>query len=159
DAGRFDVWVQKRDGSSVRMVAKGPGGYYSIAGWSPDDRRLLVSRGESNFNQDLYLIDVAGGKVSHLTPHREDTQYHSPNWSADGKSVYCVSTAGGRDLAGLAQIDLESRAVSWVDTPRHEVDSARPSPGGRWLAWLVNVEGQSELKLRDLKAGRTVTAK
>jgi dipeptidyl aminopeptidase/acylaminoacyl peptidase len=159
DPGRFDVWVQKRDGSASRMLAKGPGGYYSVAGWSPDDRRLLVSRADSNYNQDLYSIEVTTGKVSHLTPHKEDTLYHSPNWSADGKSIYCVSTAGGRDLAGLAQIDLDSGKVSWVDTPRHDVDNVVASRGGRWLAWLVNVEGRSELRLRDLKAGRTVTAK
>jgi dipeptidyl aminopeptidase/acylaminoacyl peptidase len=157
DPGRFDVWVQKRDGTDARLVAKGPGGYFTVTGWSPDDRRLLVSRTESNFNQDLYLVDVASGKVHHLTPHKADTQYHSPHWSADGKSVFCVSTAGGRDLAALAQIDVASSKVSWVDTPSHEIDSLLPSPQGRWLAWLVNHEGRSALRLRDLKSGQTVT--
>ena len=66
---------------------KGPGGYYIAHGWSPDDRWLLVSRAESNVNQDLYLLDVATGKLKHLTPHKGDAQYHSPRWSADGKSI------------------------------------------------------------------------
>jgi dipeptidyl aminopeptidase/acylaminoacyl peptidase len=155
DPARFDVWVQKRDGTGERLVAKGPGGYYAAGGWSPDDRRLLVSRTASNFNQDLYVIDVASDEVRHLTPHKEDTQYHSPSWSADGKAVWCVSTAGSRDLAALGKIDLESGKLAWVDTPPHEVDSCRASTGGRWLAWLVNVEGRSVLKVRDLKSDRT----
>jgi dipeptidyl aminopeptidase/acylaminoacyl peptidase len=159
DPARFDVWVQKRDGSGARLVAKGPGGYYNAAGFSPDDRRILVSRTESNFNQDLYVIEVASGEVRHLTPHKEDTQYHSASWSADGKSVWCVSTAGGRDLAGLGKIDVESGKLTWAETPDNEVDGARASPGGRWLAWLVNVEGRTLLQVRDLRTGRVLSPK
>jgi dipeptidyl aminopeptidase/acylaminoacyl peptidase len=158
DAGRFDVWVQKADGGGATLLAKGPGGYYGAAGWSPDDRWLLVGREESNFNQDLYLIDTTSGKVRHLTPHKEDTQFHSPHWSADSKGVYCVSTSGGRDRAALARIDVESGKLTWIDTPAYEVDGVAVSSGGRWLAWLVNHEGKSVLKLRDLKGGQTLMA-
>src|SRR5205807_153006 len=72
DPSRFDVYVQDLRGGAARLVQRGPGGYYSVAGWSPDDRSLLVSRGESNFNQDLYVLDVAGGQARRLTPHRGD---------------------------------------------------------------------------------------
>src|SRR5262249_55101056 len=78
DPARFDLYVQDADGREARLLAKGPGGYYTPAGWSPDDRWLLVHRTESNFNQDVYLVEVATGKVRHLTPHKEDTQYHGP---------------------------------------------------------------------------------
>jgi dipeptidyl aminopeptidase/acylaminoacyl peptidase len=158
DPARFDLWIQKCDGTAARMVAKGPGGYFSAAGWSPDDRRLLVSRSESSFNDDLYVIEIATGVLRHLTPHKEDTQHRSPHWSADGKSIWCISTAGGRDLASLAQIDVETGKISWLDSQPHEVDSVVPSPRGGWLAWLNNVEGQSVLKLRDLKSGRTLAS-
>jgi dipeptidyl aminopeptidase/acylaminoacyl peptidase len=157
DPGRFDVYVQKLGDREARLVEQGPGGYYQPVEWSPDDRRLLVIRNESNFNQDLYVLDAAGGKARRLTPHDGDVQYQSPTWSADGKAVYCVSTAGGRDLPGLARIDVDSGKLTYLETPEHEVEVVVTSPGGRWLLWRLNVSGRSELYLRDLKDNRTRT--
>jgi dipeptidyl aminopeptidase/acylaminoacyl peptidase len=151
DASRFDIYVQKVGEPDAHLLHKGPGGYYLAAGWSPDDRSLLVSRSESNFNQDLYVLDVATGEARTLTAHKGDAQYHSPAWSADGKSVYCASTADGRDLAGLAQIDIASGKLTYLEKLDHEVEGVYASPGGRWLAWLLNAGGRSELHLRGLK--------
>jgi dipeptidyl aminopeptidase/acylaminoacyl peptidase len=154
--GRFDIYVQRLGDTAARLLHQGPGGYYLAAGWSPDDRALLVVRAESNYNQDLYLLDVDSGRARHLTPHQGDSQYHSPAWSGDGRRVYCASTAGGRDLAGLAEIDVDSGKVSYVATPSHEVEDVATSPHGRWLAWGLNVEGRSELRLLDLRNGHVL---
>jgi dipeptidyl aminopeptidase/acylaminoacyl peptidase len=158
DPSRFDVYVQKVGAPTARLVGQGLGGYYVSAGFSPDDRSLLVTHNPSNFNQDLFALDVASGRARRLTPHQGEAQYHGAHWSADGKSVYCVSTAGGRDRPGLARIDAASGTLMYVETPPHEVDGVLPSPGGRWLAWLVNAGGRSELYLRDLKSGRKYAA-
>ena len=99
DPSRFDVYVQKRTERTALKLADGPGGYFTPAGWSPDDRSLLVSHNQSSANQDVYLIDVASGKKRLLTPHRGEVQYEYPRWSADGKVVWCISTHGGRDRA------------------------------------------------------------
>src|SRR5262249_2757711 len=71
---RFDIYIQdikasrgRQPTEAARLLAKGPGGYYMAHGWSPDDKQLLVSYNESNFNQDLYIIEVGSGKVRHLT--------------------------------------------------------------------------------------------
>src|SRR5438105_2617968 len=93
--GRFITFLTNTTG-----LQRGPGGYYLAAGWSSDDRSLLVYHMETNFQQNLYVLDIHNGKAHHLTPHRGDAQYHSPYWSADGQKIYCASTADGRDLAG-----------------------------------------------------------
>jgi dipeptidyl aminopeptidase/acylaminoacyl peptidase len=146
---RFDIYVQKIGEKEAKLLAKGPGGYYTAHGWSPDDKQLLVSYNESNFNQDLSIIDVASGRLNHLTAHKDATQYHSPAWSGDGKSIYCASTAKGRDKTGLAQIDVVTGELTYLDTPAHDVESVRVSPKGHWIAWLTNVEGHAELNSRD----------
>jgi dipeptidyl aminopeptidase/acylaminoacyl peptidase len=156
DASRFDIYTLKLGDREPKLVAKGPGGYYAANGWSPDDRYLLVSRVESNENQDLFVIDVATGKVRPLTPHKGEVQYHSPHWSADGKAVYCASTAESRDLLALARIDVESGKLTYLEKPDSEVEAVLPSPKGRWLAYLLNVGGKSELRLRDLKNDKTL---
>ena len=155
EQSRFDIYVQKPGDKEAKLVERGPGGYYTALAWSPDDRQLLVQHMESNFNQNLFVLDVADGKSRRVTVHDGDAQYHSPGWSADGKFIYCASTAGGRDLLALAQLDLASGKLSYLETPEQEVEGVHASPKGRWLAWLINVEGKTELKLRDLTSGRT----
>jgi len=156
DASRFDIYTQKL-GGAAKLVVKGPGGYYGAAGFSPDDSTILVSRAESNMKQDLYAVDVASGKVRHLTPGKEEAQYHSTTWSHDGKHLYCASTAQGRDVAGLARIALASGEVKYLDTPEFEVEGVEASGKGRWLAWLINSGGKSVLKLMDLKTEKVIS--
>jgi dipeptidyl aminopeptidase/acylaminoacyl peptidase len=158
DPSRFDVYVQKVEAAQAHLVHQGPGGYYQAHGWSPDDRWLLVSHDESSADQDLYVLDIENGKVRHLTPHTGRARYESPHWSADGRSIYCVSTAQERDLAGLARIDVASGKSTSLETPGHEVEGVLPSPRGRWLAWLVNAGGASQLRLTDLQSQRTRSA-
>src|SRR5262249_15395054 len=67
-------------------------------------------------------------------------------------------TFGGRDLTGVARIDVGTGKLNWVATPGHEVDAVVPSPKGRWLAWTVNAGGRTELHLRDLKTGHSHNA-
>jgi dipeptidyl aminopeptidase/acylaminoacyl peptidase len=156
DQARFDVYVQKIGQDSARLVAKGPGGYFQPVGWSADDRFLLVDRNESNYNQDLFVVEAATGQQRRLTPHEGDAQYESPSWSADGKRVYCASTADGRDRTALAEIDVASGKLTYLEPQlEYEVEGVTASPGGGWLAYLVNMDGKSELRLRDLKAGKT----
>src|SRR5260370_1280932 len=112
---------------------------------------------ESNYNRDLYAIDVSSGEVKHLTPHQGDVQYHSPSWSADGKLIYCASTAGGRDLLDLAQIDIATGKLTYLmKKSAHEVERVLASPKGRWLIWIMNVEGKTELRLLDLKNSQQI---
>jgi dipeptidyl aminopeptidase/acylaminoacyl peptidase len=152
--GRFDIYVQKPGDRDARLVTRGPGGFYRSAGWSPDDRTLLAHHVESNFNQELSLIDVSKGEVRRLTAAKGYTRYGSPGWSADGKHVYCTSNAGGHDLDGLARLDVSTSKLEWVGTPDHVVEDVVASPKGRWLLWSVNVDGRSVLKLKDLKSGK-----
>src|SRR5262249_18689082 len=161
EPSRFDVYVQsrasrERQRPEPRLVAKGPGGYYQPVGFAPDDKFVLVSRVESNFNQDLYTVEFATGTSKQITPHKDDVQYHSPSWSADGKFVYCTSTADGRDIAALARIDVATGKLTYLETPEHEVEHIVASPKGKWLAYCLNVGGQSELHLRDLKTDKTI---
>lgn len=143
---RFDIYVQTlHPESEPKLVQEGPGGYYYPVAFSPDARTLLISRPESNYNQDLYLLELSTGKLRHLTKHTGNAQYESPRFSPDGKYVYCVSTHAGRDLLALARIDLESGKLEYVYESRHEIESVELPARGPWIAWLENHDGRSIL--------------
>jgi dipeptidyl aminopeptidase/acylaminoacyl peptidase len=55
----FDIYVQERTatGSDATLVHEGDG-WLTVAGWSPDDTRLLVVEAHSSYDQDVYLLDL-----------------------------------------------------------------------------------------------------
>jgi dipeptidyl aminopeptidase/acylaminoacyl peptidase len=158
DQSRFDIYTLKIGDKEPKRLAKGPGGYYTAVGWSPDDSTLLIHRAESNSEQELHLCDVGTGKVRVLSAG--NVQYHSPCWSADGKSVFCASDHDG-DLLELFELKVgKAEIVSYLEADEHkqEVELVAASPKGRWLAWTLNADGKSVLKRRELKTGKVQEA-
>lgn len=160
DPSRFDIFTMDLASGrrEPKLLAKGPGGYYTALSWSPDDRLLLIVRIDSNVNQDLYSVETATGHIRHLTPHAGDVQFISPVWSGDGTTIQCGTTYEGRDIPALAEIDAASGKIRILREYHHEIELIETSDHDRWLAIDSNVEGRSELTIvhRD---GREVKAK
>ncbi|WP_254525259.1 S9 family peptidase [Natrinema caseinilyticum] len=120
DESVFDVYVQGRDetGEDARLVYEGDG-WLSLAGWSPDDSRLLVSQAYSNFDQDLYVLDLEADvpDLECVTPHEGDVRYQSANWAPDGEGIYFVTDRGGRgdETEGGARTDADTLYLAYLD--------------------------------------------
>lgn len=160
DASRFDIFTMDLASGrrEPRLLAKGPGGYFTALSWSPDDRLLLVIHTDSNVNQDLYLVETATGQTRHLTPHAGDAQFISPVWSGDGKTIHCGTTHGGRDIPALAEIDIASGEIRIVREYQNEIEIIEAADHDRWLAIVTNVDGRGELSVvsRDRPAIRAM---
>ncbi|MFC5135800.1 MULTISPECIES: S9 family peptidase [Haloferacaceae] len=104
----FDVYVQDRDGvgDDAELVHEGDG-WLSVAGWSPDDDRLIVHEAHSSFDHDLYTLDFDTGELTHHTSHEGDVRYGSPEWGPDGEAIYLV-TDRETDTLRLERLDLET---------------------------------------------------
>ncbi|MGM0387280.1 MAG: S9 family peptidase [Natrinema limicola] len=151
DESVFDIYVQARDetGEDATLVYEGDG-WLSLAGWSPDDSRLLVSQAYSNFDQDLYVLDLEDDaderELEHLTPHDGDVRYQSASWAPDGEGIYLVTDKGDADTLYLAYLDLETRDLETViDGDGWNVDGiALDDETGRFVC-SRNVEGYTKL--------------
>ncbi|ELY94297.1 peptidase S9 prolyl oligopeptidase active site domain-containing protein [Natrialba chahannaoensis JCM 10990] len=155
DEAVFDVYVQDRDetGDEAELVYEGDG-WLSLSGWSPDDTRLLVSQAYSNFDQDLYVLDLEADEpaLEHLTPHEGDVRYQSASWAPDGEGIYLVTDHGDTDTLDLAYLDLESRALESVVADEWNVDGiALDDETGRFV-YSQNVEGYTELTVGEFDA-------
>ncbi|MUV91083.1 prolyl oligopeptidase family serine peptidase [Halapricum sp. CBA1109] len=153
----FDVYVQGRadSGEDARLVREGDG-WLSLGGWSPDDTRLLLSEAHSNFDQDLYVLDVDSGERTHITPHEGSVRHRSADWGPDGESVYCVSDMD-TDTLELVRIDVDSGNRETVET------------GGEWnvggvaldtdtgrVVYSRNVDGYTDLTVGELAGPTTI---
>ncbi|WP_049887881.1 S9 family peptidase [Natronobacterium gregoryi] len=154
DEAVFDIYVQDRDatGDAAKLVYEGDG-WLSLAGWSPDDSRLLVSQAYSNFDQDLYVLDLETEEIEHLTPHEGDVRYSSASWAPDGDGLYLVTDEGDADTLYLAYMDLEGGELETVTRGEGwNVDGiALDDETGRFV-YSRNVEGYTELTVGEFDA-------
>jgi dipeptidyl aminopeptidase/acylaminoacyl peptidase len=143
--------------ASRRLVYQGKGAI-SPEAISPDGRRALISRGISNREMRLALLDLATGQATELAFTAEPARYTDPRFSPDGKSILVITDAGS-DLRRLVQIDIATgkRTILAGDGP-WEVEDYDLSDDGRRLAYALNEDGFSRVVLTDTRTRRALKA-
>ena len=150
-----DVYVQNpRDPKTDRRVVDLPGGGWEVADWSPDDKTLLLVEGISINESYLWLVDVATGAKTPLTPRGKDRiSYQNASFARDGKSLF-VTADQGSEFQRLARMDLASRKLEFLTPDSADVEDVDLSPDGRTLAYVTNEMGHSAIHLMDVAARR-----
>jgi eukaryotic-like serine/threonine-protein kinase len=152
NAGRVELAVSTRNGSSVRSVATLDTGYrYLSPRWSPDDRWIAYYRTVTNV-ADMFVVAAAGGTPQRVT--QDALPLEGLSWSADGSRLV-VSSARDTTIRYLPTSNLWSIERSG-GTPRQltfgEVTLARPDVRrsgtivvSRWRQqsdiWRIPVDG------------------
>ncbi len=152
--GDFDVYVRGTDeGSTARRVFEAAG-HHEVIDFSPDARFVTVLEERSNFDQDVFVVDVTAATSRQLTAHagEGDVRYQSPTFSRDGAQLFVVSDRG-REFMNLAVLDVTGATPALprfvVDEP-HDLDLIELSPDGVTLAAVYNLDGWSQLRLYDV---------
>ncbi len=148
----MDVWVRDAATGEVQQ-AFGEDMYSFPASWSPDGKKLLALDFRQNTDQSLHLVEAASKQARELTPHDGEVKFLPGPWARDGSGFFMV-TDEGRDFAGLAFYDLAERSYEWIETPDWDIEEVAGSADGRYLAWLVNEGGWSQLHIQDLESDR-----
>ena len=147
---RFDVYIQALDGDAPRLVYSGEESAEPVS-WTPDGTRLIVQQGARSESTDLYMVDAAGGDAVHLTPHGGEAAYHPAGFSANGRTLY-LRTDQSQEFLGLARLDLRDGNLEFDLVSDWDVESAALSPNKRRTVYSKNVDGASEITLRDLRS-------
>ena len=136
------------DPSSRRIVHQGEGsiGPDDI---SPDKRTALISRGISNRETRLSLLDIASGKVTPLAFTDKPARYEEASFTPDGRSIIVITDADS-DVRRLVEIDLATgKRVVLAPDLKWDVEAFDLSDDGRTLAYVVNEDGFSKLVVQD----------
>jgi dipeptidyl aminopeptidase/acylaminoacyl peptidase len=136
---------------TTKLICENKGGGWGVADWSPDDKRLLVGEYVSINESYLWLVAVADGQKTLITPRGSDEKiaYRPIAFTPDGQGVY-VATDRDSEFMRLAHIDLKSGEHTYLvtDIP-WDVEEARLSHDGRRMALVTNENGISRLHLFD----------
>lgn len=148
----FDIYIKDVKTGETKLVYQHDGDNRAVA-WSHDNKLLLIERTNSSMDQDLFVLDLRTNQPVHITPHKGNALYRNASWSPDSKRVY-VLTDQDRDFQKPAYIEVASPRLVFLDDGSWDAESLTQSKDGRLLIWTTNVEGFSELRMRDLKEGK-----
>ncbi len=152
-----DIYViDPADPASDRCIAELQGGGWELCDWSPDDSQLLVMEYVSVGESYLWLVDIADGGKTLLTPKggAETVSYGAAKFAADGRNLFVTTDRGGEFLR-LTRLDTATGEhtplaghIDW------DVEGFDLSPDGQTLAFTTNEDGQGVLRLMDAATGQ-----
>ena len=122
--------------------------------WSADSKRIAYTQQQAKgTDSNIFVAEVATGKNTLLTPHEGEHLYAANEFSPDGKSLLITSNGGnGYDNVGL--LDLTSKTINWLTQDKWEISAGNFSHDGKSVTWIANVDGNTDIYLHDLAAGK-----
>lgn len=167
-SGTTDVYAMDPTGGvAPRVIVAGADASWRPLDWSLDGHQLLLWKGvRSNGGSagggsagegELVLADVASGTLTPLGPEggpASAVAAGEAKFAPDGRGVYFLSDAGisnaGSEFRQLFYLDLVSHQARLVtDALPWDVTSFDASADGRYLAYVANVDGASQLTVID----------
>jgi dipeptidyl aminopeptidase/acylaminoacyl peptidase len=121
--------------------------------WSADGQFLVYTQEQSKgTDSNVFLVNIASGGNTLLTPHQGEQTYSASDVSPDGRQVLITSNAGdGYDNVGL--LDIRSKNIRWVTQDKWEISAESFSPDGKFLTYNANVDGNTDIYRFDIAAG------
>ncbi len=123
--------------------------------WSHDGKWIAYTQQQAKgTDSNMFVAEVASGTSTLVTPHHGEELYEAVEFSPDGKRLLITSNAAnGYQNAGL--LELASKKVSWLTKDKWEVEGDGFSPDGKHVVWTANVDGNTDIFVHDMVAGKT----
>jgi serine/threonine protein kinase/Tol biopolymer transport system component len=141
--GTIDVWViDLARGSSIRLtsgalISHGPT-------WSPDGSRIAFDSDRSN-QWNIYEKPVLGTGAEEVLVSSHGDKSPS-DWSPDGRTlVFDVDGLPGKTQHEIWLYRREDRKAIPLLQPNFDVQVGRLSSDGKWIAYVSNETGRSEV--------------
>ena len=143
-SGERQLWITAKDGSNPTQLTHLSNVPLGGPRWSPDGRQITFYALVGQHKQ-IFLVDVKTGESQQLITSKFEDR--SPNWSANGKSLYFNSDRDG--IPGCWGFDLANKALSKI-AQRVCWDNFE-SPDGKILYFVTTEPGIWQVDLATMK--------
>ncbi|HSP16889.1 MAG TPA: prolyl oligopeptidase family serine peptidase [Thermoanaerobaculia bacterium] len=146
-----DIWiVDPSNRQSARMAMQVEGGGWEATDFSRDNSKILVTNGISANETQLYLVDVATGTKTLLTPKRDvPVAYSSARFSADDGDLYFTSDEGS-EFQQLVRMHLADGSKQVITHEKWDVDFFTLDESRKRVAYVTNENGAGVLHVIDI---------
>ena len=123
--------------------------------WSKNGKFIVYTQSQAKgADSNVFLVEVATGKNTLLTPHEGEQLYSNHDVSPDGKHVLITSdAANGYDNVGL--LEISTKKILWLTKDKWEIRAGDFSPDGKSITFTANVDGNEDIYLHDLATGKS----
>ena len=144
--------MDPRDPASDTMVMAGRGGGWSFADFSADGRRALLFNFLSVTQSGLYELDLETRALRALVPAtKESVSFGTARYGPNGL-IYAVTDIAAEHRF-LVEIDGAKGTLRRVNPETAwSVEDFDLDPAGRFIAYVVNENGYSRLRVFDLSS-------
>jgi dipeptidyl aminopeptidase/acylaminoacyl peptidase len=151
DTGSCDIDIVDPDSGALPRLAAG-NECADLLDWSADDRKLLLRRHASAYEESLYVLDLGTGQKREVEPSAAKGVIANAKFSRDGTGVYFISNHDG-DRARLRYVNLFTAEKNDISGRGDvEVEQFALSKDGHYLAYVTEEGGADKLNLLDLRA-------
>lgn len=138
-----------------RTVLEGTGAMAPVD-IAPDGKTALVARINSNTHIDLFILDLATGKLAQIGPTGRKIAYQGGAFVDGGAGVLTLSDDGAEHTRPVV-IDIKTGKVRDLEPgAKWGSEGFDVSPDGKVVALSVNEEGYSTLVLREVATGKVL---
>lgn len=145
-------YIDPRDPASDRKILELEGGGWSISGFSHDDATLLLRKGISVAQAELWLVNADGTNLRQIAPRDGAiVSYGGGRLLKDGKTILTTSDRVG-EFRNLVLLDIETGAE--IDLTPHvdwDVGGWDITDDEQLVAFITNEAGRSVLRAIDLR--------
>jgi dipeptidyl aminopeptidase/acylaminoacyl peptidase len=122
--------------------------------FSRDGKLVVYTQADAGGKDaSIFVVGLATGKSTNLTPHQGEQTYFASDISLDGKAILLTSNANnGYDNVGL--LDIATQKIDWLTSDKWEIRAGAYSPDGGTVSWAANVDGNTNLYLYSFASRR-----
>jgi dipeptidyl aminopeptidase/acylaminoacyl peptidase len=141
--------------ASRRIVHEGKGAMSPID-IAPDGKRILVQRYAGATNVELFVLDIASGALTQISPTDRKVSYADAAFVRGGQSVIALSDDGA-EVTRPVLIDLKTGQTRDLE-PGAKWGAEGLTVSGDVVAYSVNEEGYSRVALVNAATGKALAA-
>jgi dipeptidyl aminopeptidase/acylaminoacyl peptidase len=109
--------------------------------WSRDGKWVAYTQANAKGDDaSVFVVEVATGQSSNLTPHEGAKFFRASSFSPDGKQLLITSDAAN-GFSNVALLDVATKKLDWLTLEKWEVNAGDFSPDGNSITWTANSDG------------------
>lgn len=119
---------------------------------SADGRYLVFYNARTNVAIDLFLLNLETGQYRQVSPEGEEYGYDYAVIMPDNRTIYNITNKNKDGINKVAALDAETGKIEFLEPDsKWTAEELKFSPNRRYAAWVVNEEGYSNIKIRDME--------